>query len=142
MKHGKRAVIFAGSICASLLIIYALFYNGIEYVGHRETNDSIEVMVRKLIKIEYGWLNRRELENITTEDFRNNIEDWWFYKGIQPYMINDDFMNSLRKEGDNKIIVHVTIDGLDESYGQYYQYIIFDILPDGKYLISDVEDDA
>jgi hypothetical protein len=109
-------------------------------MGHKEAGDSVEVMVRKLIKIEYGWLNHRELKNIATEDFRNNLEDW-FYKGIQPYVIYDDFTHSFGKDWEgrkNKMMLFVTI---EDIHGRYYQFITFDILSDGSYLISEVQND-
>jgi hypothetical protein len=112
------------------------FYNGIEYIGSDDMY-SIETVVKKVNKIRYGLLSKKQLDDITTEEFRKSIEPC-FYKKPPFYSVNGGFMETYKESGDNEAKVTVTI---DDTKGRIYQHITFDILPDGKYLISKIEYD-
>jgi hypothetical protein len=78
------------------------------------------------------------LDDITTEEFRNGIEPG-FYKTPPFYIVDGGFMKTYKKTGDKKAKVTVTI---DDTKGRIYQQITFEVLPDGKHLISSIEYDV
>lgn len=99
--------------------------------------NSVEDIVVQMLKIQYGWKSKKFLNEITTEEFRLNMDDS-FYQGRQFYVINNDFKQSFEWIDENKVEVVVFI----EDYGgAYIQIFTLKKNTEGQFLISKIECD-
>lgn len=118
-----------------LMIAFQFFTTG-SAVGGREEQE-IQSTVEQALRIKYGWKNKVAIQDITTQEFQEQIADSDFYEGFKFYTIERDFMKSYRKESGNVVTVSVTV------YAPDIIIPIFTLekMKDGRFLIVDVEYD-
>lgn len=102
-----------------------------------EEND-IRVTVEKILKIKYGWKSKQHLKELTTDEFRNNLDEKSFYEGFKYYKLDRNFMEGFKKIDDETVKVYASLYDIDFSL----PVITLVRSESGKYLVSDIEYDT
>lgn len=115
------------------------FYSTTGNKGDTDEKNSIKNTIEKVLRIKYGWANKEGLKDISTKEFQENLDEESFYKGLDFYQINRDFMKSYEEIDPNTVIVDCRIDFFFKE--GYIPIITLTKTLDGVYLISDIQYD-
>ena len=109
----------------------------IDVLDEGEKVYDIEQIIKKAIRIQYGWGNIDELNQLCTEDFLNNVDLDEIYLGRKLYTIEKGYMDTVQEVSENELEVTVSVYSPDIRFHHFT--LIQD--EDGKYLISKIEHD-
>jgi len=125
-----------GKLWALIIIVGLVTANCILFGVKKQEND-IEYILKTAIRIQYGWGNIDELNQICTEEFLENLNLDEVYLGRKLYTIEKGYMDTVRESGENELEVTVSVYSPDILFHHFT--IIQD--EDGKYLIDNIEHD-
>lgn len=116
-----------------LLIIFVFaVLGGIFFSFGRTSSDDIDSMTDAAVRIQYGWGSMNKLKEMCTDEFKENIED--FYIGRNIYSTEN---RQVEKISDNETKVTLHVYAPDLTIHEY----IFLKTEDGKYLIERIQHD-
>ena len=109
----------------------------IDVLDEGEKVYDIEQIIKKAIRIQYGWGNIDELNQLCTEEFLNNVDIDEIYLGRKVYTIEKGYMDMVREVSGNELEVTVSV------YSPDIRFHDFTLTRDeeGKYLINKIEHD-
>lgn len=131
-------------VCMILVLGILLFGRGllvrnvyIDVLDEGEKVYDIEQIIKKAIRIQYGWGNIDELNQLCTEEFLNNVDIDEIYLGRKVYTIEKGYMDMVREVSGNELEVTVSV------YSPDIRFHDFTLTRDeeGKYLINKIEHD-
>ena len=125
-----------GKLWALIIIVGLVTANCILFGVKKQEND-IEYILKTAIRIQYGWGNIDELNQICTEEFLENLNLDEVYLGRKLYTIEKGYMDTVQEIGENELEVTVSVYSPDILFHHFT--IIQD--EDGKYLIDNIEHD-
>jgi len=125
-----------GKLWALIIIVGLVTANCILFGVKKQEND-IEYILKTAIRIQYGWGNIDELNQICTEEFLENLNLDEVYMGRKLYTIEKGYMDKVQEIGENELEVTVSVYSPDILF-HHFTLIQNE---DGKYLISNIEHD-
>jgi len=125
-----------GKLWALIIIVGLVTANCILFGVKKQEND-IEYILKTAIRIQYGWGNIDELNQICTEEFLENLNLDEVYMGRKLYTIEKGYMDKVQEIGENELDVTVSV------YSPDILFHHFTIIQDeeGKNLIDNIEHD-
>jgi len=125
-----------GKLWALIIIVGLVTANCILFGVKKQEND-IEYILKTAIRIQYGWGNIDELNQICTEEFLENLNLDEVYMGRKLYTIEKGYMDTVQEIGENELDVTVSV------YSPDILFHHFTIIQDeeGKNLIDNIEHD-
>jgi len=128
MKKGKLWILI---IIVGLIAAISILF------GMKKQENNMEHILKTAIRIQYGWGNVDELNQICTEEFLENLNLDEVYLGRKLYTIEKGYMDTVQEIGENELEVTVSVYSPDILFHHFT--IIQD--EDGKYLIDNIEHD-
>jgi len=107
------------------------------FCGVKKQENDIEHIVKTVIRIQYGWGNVDDLNQICTEEFLENADLDEIYLGRKLYTIEKGYMDNIQEVSGNELAVTVSVYSPDILF-HHFTLIQNE---DGKYLISNIEHD-
>lgn len=128
MKKGKLWI---------LIIIVGLVTGSIIFGVLKKQENDIEHLLKTAIRIQYGWENIDELNQICTEKFLENADLDEVYIGRKLYTIEKGYMDKVHEINENEIEVFVNVYSPDILI---HKFTLIKT-EDDQYLISGIEHD-
>lgn len=97
--------------------------------------DEITPIIKKALRIQYGWGSFSSLEEISTEGFAKTAEKDVIYIGRRFYSIEKDYLEHIEKISDDEMEVTVYVYSPDILIHKF----ILKQTEDGRYLIDNIE---
>lgn len=96
-----------------------------------------EELIKKAMRIQYGWGRKKQLKSICTEEFVKSKDFENVYLGRKLYSVDEGYMKNVQKISENEIQISVHVYSPDILIHCF----TLEKTRDGQYLISNIEHD-
>lgn len=128
MKKGKLWILI---IIVGLVVAISILF------GVKKQDEDIDHVLKTAIRIQYGWGNIDELNQICTEEFLENVDLDEVYLGRKLYTIEKGYMDTAQQIDEKEMEITVPVYSPDICFHH------FTLIQDenGKYWIKGIEHD-